>query len=233
MYNSGSICIIVGVSIPPPFLAEILRTLAGINGPFPRHSTVVDFNNYLDHVWDILPPLPNYPLSRRTYPFCLSSGGARTDRCVEDAPPQNQNVFVLLLGNDPLLPVLAYSQYEIRHISDHSLFWVELSLPASPRNFGWKLNPFWLSLFLNSIPELITTLFWQNLNIIELGTVRDVAKTFLRGQLINLISHIKTKTKAWETFIITEAQKAEEAYVANSSDATKWTWWVAQSMSRW
>lgn len=47
-----------------------------------------------------------------------------------------------------------------------------------------------------------------------------------------IIQCIKTSTKAWETFILMEAERDEEAYVDKPTDDTKRAWLDSQSMSR-
>lgn len=130
------------------------------------------------------------------------------------------------LDNGSILSLIAEFHYEQRHISDHSPFWVELVFPEAPRHVSWKLNPFWLTVFPDQdpIPKLLKAFFRTNLNSADIGVIR--------GQFIYLINNIKTSTRAWETFILTEAGRAEEAYVNNLTDDTKRPWLVAQSMSR-
>lgn len=45
-----------------------------------------------------------------------------------------------------LLPNLLEAGFDTRVLSDHSPYWITLSLPASPPMVRiWRLNPFWLS----------------------------------------------------------------------------------------
>lgn len=130
------------------------------------------------------------------------------------------------LGNKYILSFLADSH------SDHSSFWVALDFPAISRQFSWKPNPFWLTLFPDPIPELLASFFLSNMDSADIEVVWDAAKAFLRGQFINIIQQIKTNTKAWETLVLGEAGRAEEAYVDNLTDDTKRSWLAAQSMAR-
>lgn len=76
----------------------------------------------------------------------------------------------------------------------------------------WKRNPFWLSLLPDPdpLPGLLTCFFRQNIGSTDIDTVWEVAKTYLRGQLIREISHIKTKSKEWENLVMAEAQKNQK-----------------------
>lgn len=38
--------------------------------------------------------------------------------------------------------------------------------------------------------------------------------------------------KSWETFVLSEVQRTESAYIATPSDDTKRAWLVSQSLSR-
>lgn len=59
-----------------------------------------------------------------------------------------------------------------------------------------------------------------------------MAKAYMRGQFIKLITHIKSDTKAWETMVCREVTETEDRYITNPMVDTKWAWLEAQSMSR-
>lgn len=104
--------------------------------PEVRLLAVGDFNNYLDHKKG---KLPGVTISKRSNCICPPAGGAQLDGCVEDAIPQCVTIFVLLclgcLGSIWVLEIGNCFRSWVclgtkPEISDHSPFWVELSVPA-------------------------------------------------------------------------------------------------------
>lgn len=139
------------------------------------------------------------------------------------------------LGKDAMLPFIDSSHYDARHISDHSPFLMELRIAAHRSGSNWKLIPFLLFLLPGPDPvtDLLTAFFRHNIDTADIGLVWDMAKAYLRGHFIRLIAHIKTDTKSWETFVLSEAQRTKAAYVAKPSDDIKRAWLASQSLSRW
>lgn len=60
----------------------------------------------------------------------------------------------------------------------------------------------------------------------------NALKAFLRGQFIQIISSIKTETKAWEIFVLQEVKEVESVFIANPTDHTEKRWLEAQALAQ-
>lgn len=97
------------------------------------------------------------------------------------------------LGNEALLTLLASYNYEGRHISDCSLFWVEILCYPIPLGAQAGSESFIVILVFRARPDSRSTGYVFS----ALGIVWDAAKFYLRGQFNKMISAIKIETKSW------------------------------------
>lgn len=159
-------------------------------GQIPWHTSGSggDYKNLLDLQWDKLDPkAQSIPTAGKPTPFSRLVGelglvdvwrlkypNTKMYSC-HSAAYEGLSRIDLGLGNQHMLPFLADSQYEVRQVSDHSPFWVDLAFHIVLRHFSWKLNPFWLSLFPepDPIPELITSFLRSTVDSANIGVVWD------------------------------------------------------------
>lgn len=117
----------------------------------------------------------------------------------------------LSLGNTVLLQHVCYSAYEPRLLSDHSSFWVWLDVTVSLGQPLWRVNPFWLTLFLSpgDILGALKEFLRFNRHSASAAVVWNSLKALLRGCLIREITGIKRRSEEWEDSVCAELQHRE------------------------
>lgn len=76
-----------------------------------------------------------------------------------------------------------------------------MDMGSQPKSIACKFNPFWLTFF--SKLEPVLTMFEEfirlNRNSTLITVVWDTLKAFLRGLLFKEVSHVKGKSRQWES----------------------------------
>lgn len=127
----------------------------------------------------------------------------------------------LCLGTTSALPLVSAIWYAPKGVSDHPspVMWLLAqpcsSLPRAP----WRLNAFWLKLFLpaNTIAQNIERFFLDHVRYAD-GLVRwDAFKCYLSSIFICTINAIKLGTKEHEMQLALHVKQLEQEYITNSS----------------
>lgn len=127
----------------------------------------------------------------------------------------------LILITAALAPRLITAEFYPRLLSDHSPYWVTLSIPIDKPPPLWRLNPFWLSL-LSEDDELIhswTNFFTENAGSASPDMVWESFKLHARMILTSRINRFKADSIAVLDGPLSDLSTSEQLYVADPSSA--------------
>lgn len=148
----------MNIYVPSPFSVEVIKLMANFLTHHPGIPALIvgDFNNYLDA------DLEKY--STPAPPQCLGKGPTAFARLLLELGLKDvwrlkhpwatcyschsvshggRSRINLGLGKDAMLPLVSYSCYEARTVSDHSPLCVEILTSGIVKRAYWKMNPFW------------------------------------------------------------------------------------------
>lgn len=165
----GLLCIVANIYVPPPFSLDCLNCLAQFMAPYTNIAIWVmgDFNNLnnlLDRILDKFSPYSGYAADTRgSTPFArliskIGLGDVWRDRypdrkCYSCYSATHRALSHIKFCNSLAMPKVSLVEYVPRSISDHSLLRALISVPGTPGERLWKVNPFWLQLFPTNDPN--------------------------------------------------------------------------------
>lgn len=137
-----------------------------------------------------------------------------------------------MLVSTDLVPYLAAASYASRSVSDHSPGILDVEWGLRPTLKGWRLNPFWLTLFPeeHDVYTAVPSYFEINNGTADPLIIWDAYKAYMRGYLTASINDIKRNTSRDLERMEAEERTAESNYISNPSDELRLTWLRAQSV---
>ncbi|CAJ0960101.1 unnamed protein product [Ranitomeya imitator] len=226
---NGVLMCIVAMYIPPPYSSKKIReVLERVErwGPLPL-LIIGDLNNICDDFWD-----KNKNPQNRTAGHITTFGtyvgevgmvdlwrvrhiGERAYSCYSPAHGTLSRID-LALGNRLLDTMVRDVRYLPRALSDHSPVEVEFR-SVGTRNGSrreWKIHPNWLhSIDLEKIKKELVEFFEINEGSVDVLTVWETMKAYLRGLLFRDISRCKRKSREAERLAIDGLRVAEDEMV--------------------
>lgn len=238
--------ILISVYVPPPANLTIIKEVLLYYTSFPGIPTVLlgDFNMLLCPDLDrfrpagealrpsgTLTPLAQLMLDTHmvdAWRHLHPSDSVFT--CFSSTHMSLSKIDHMLVSND-LVPYVAAASYASRSVSDHSPGILDVEWGLRPTLKGWRLNPFWLTLFPeeHDIFMAVPSYFEVNRDTADPLIVWDAYKAYMRGYLTTAINDIKRNTSRALERLEAEERAAELKYIADPSDELRVVWLRAQS----
>lgn len=228
--------ILVAIYIHPPYSGELLKKILAFIGASPTAPVLLmgDFNQYLLPYWDkfhsgsidanarptslarVLGEVGLQDVWRLRFPT------SRVFSCYSSSH-QSLSRIDLVIGSDPLIPLVKIVEYLPRSGSDHSPLRVQLSLGHGfgiPRQ-SWRLNPFWAHLLDLVLLGEVREFFQINASGSAPSLVWDTMKVVVRGLYIWEISTRKSKSRELNVSLQKRVVDTESRFISTPSEIAR------------
>lgn len=142
----------------------------------------------------------------------------RAYSCFSSAHNSMSRIDFILISHS-LTPRLLETVFSPRLLSDHSPYWITISIPTDKPIRNWRLNPFWLSLFPedDDLANEWKTYFSTNDKSAPVESIWESFKLHARMQLTSRINRIKSDSTGALDKAVTELSLTEQTYVNDPS----------------
>ena len=231
----GEPFLLMAFYVPPPFSSTIVTEglLYMTRHPSIQAVWLGDFDATLNPTLDKLSPSPlpttaptHTRFSRLISSFNLTDTWrfkfplTQAYSCFSATHNTMSRIDFIFISNT-LAPRLLGAEFAPRLLSDHSPYWISLSVPLDRPPRTWRLNPFWLTL-LSEDDELDNswrTYFSENDGSASPDIVWEAFKLHARMTLTSCINRLKANSSAALDGAMQGLSSSEQGYVANPSPA--------------